>query len=117
MPLYTAPLPRGVVLSQENTPGLRVFPLRSGWVKLSCTSRNDRTLLLKVALPGDILGLSAVLSSSRYEVTAETICPTTLRSVTRDSFRFRSLETLLRDGMRCKQRLHALARECIWERW
>jgi CRP/FNR family transcriptional regulator len=76
-----------VVLFQENTPGLEVFLLRSGWVKLSCTSRNDRTLLLKVARPGDILGLSAVLSRSRYEVTAETICPTTLRSVTRDSFR------------------------------
>src|ERR1019366_7584636 len=26
------------------------------------------------------------------------------------------IETPLRDGMRCKQRLHALARECVWER-
>lgn len=80
-------LPSGEVLFRENTPGLRVFLLYSGRVKLSCTSRDDRTLLLKIAMPGDILGLSAVVSRSRYEVTARTICPTILRSVLGDPFR------------------------------
>jgi len=80
-------LPGGVVLFHENTLGLRVFLLHSGRVKLSCTSREDKTLLLKVAVAGDILGLSAVVSRSRYEVTAKTICPTILRSITGASFR------------------------------
>jgi CRP/FNR family cyclic AMP-dependent transcriptional regulator len=80
-------LPCGVVLFHEDTPGHRVFQLHSGRVKLSCTSRDDRTLLLKIAVPGDILGLSAVVSRSRYEVTAKTICPTILRSVMGDPFR------------------------------
>jgi CRP/FNR family transcriptional regulator len=80
-------IPCGVVLFHENTPGIQVFLIHSGRVKLSCTSRDDRTLLLKVAVPGDILGLSAVVSQSRYEVTAKTICPTILRSVLGDPFR------------------------------
>jgi CRP/FNR family transcriptional regulator len=80
-------LPCGMVLFHEDTPGLRVFLLHSGRIKLSCTSRDDRTLLLKIAVPGDILGLSAVLSRSHYEVTARTICPTVLKSVLADTFR------------------------------
>jgi CRP/FNR family cyclic AMP-dependent transcriptional regulator len=80
-------LPCGVVLFHENTPGHRVFLVHSGRVKLSCTSRDDRTLLLKIAVPGDILGLSAVVSRSHYEVTAKTICPTILKSVPGDTFR------------------------------
>jgi CRP/FNR family transcriptional regulator len=80
-------LPCGVVLFQEATPGLRVFLLHSGRVKLSCTSRGDKTLLLKIAAPGDILGLSAVVSRSPYEVTAKTICPSVLRGIPGDLFR------------------------------
>ena len=80
-------IPCGVVLFHENTPGIRVLLIQSGRVKLSCTSRDDRTLLLKVAVPGDILGLSAVVSRSRYEVTARTIAPTILRGVLEEPFR------------------------------
>ena len=68
-------LPCGVALFHENTPGTHVLLIHSGRVKLPCTSRDDRTLLLKVAVPGDILGLSAVVSRSCYEVTARTIAP------------------------------------------
>jgi CRP/FNR family transcriptional regulator len=44
-------------------------------------------LLFKIAVPGDVLGLSAIVSSSRYEVTAKTICPTIYRKVLGDPFR------------------------------
>ena len=80
-------IPCGAVLFHENTPGIRVLLIHSGRVKLSCTSRDDKTLLLKVAVPGDILGLSAVVSRSRYEVTARTIAPTIFRSVPGELFR------------------------------
>lgn len=80
-------LPCGVALFHENTPGTHVLLIHSGRVKLSCTSRDDRTLLLKVAVPGDILGLSAVVSRSCYEVTARTIAPTILRRVLEEPFR------------------------------
>ena len=63
-------LPRGAKLFQENSPSQGVFVICSGQVKLSCTSREGRTLILKIAMPGDVLGLGAVISGSKYEVTA-----------------------------------------------
>jgi CRP/FNR family cyclic AMP-dependent transcriptional regulator len=69
-------LPRGAKLFQENGPSQGVFVICSGQVKLSCTSREGRTLILKIAMPGDVLGLGAVISGSKYEVTAETVQPT-----------------------------------------
>jgi CRP/FNR family cyclic AMP-dependent transcriptional regulator len=78
---------RGGVLFHENTASLEVFLLHSGRVKLSSTSRDDRTLLLKIAVPEDFLGLSAVLSGLPYEVTASAICPTIVKCVPADLFR------------------------------
>ena len=68
-------LPRGAKLFQENSASQGVFVICSGQVKLSCTSREGRTLILKIAMPGDVLGLGAVISGSKYEVTAETVQP------------------------------------------
>ena len=52
--------PRGIVV------------LCSGKVKLSTTSRDGKVLILKMADPGEALGLSAVISGTPYELTAET---------------------------------------------
>jgi CRP/FNR family cyclic AMP-dependent transcriptional regulator len=43
-------------------------------------------MILRLAGPGDLLGLSATLNNLPYEVTAETIEPTQLKSVRRDDF-------------------------------
>lgn len=43
-------------------------------------------MILRLAGPGDLLGLSAALNGLRYEVTAETLEPTILKSVRRDDF-------------------------------
>jgi CRP/FNR family transcriptional regulator len=51
------------------------YVLCSGKVKLSTTSREGKILILKMATPGEVLGLSAVISSRRYEVTATTAAP------------------------------------------
>jgi len=79
-------LPRGAKLFQENSPSQGVFVICSGQVKLSCTSREGRTLILKIAMPGDVLGLGAVISGSKYEVTAETVQPAEIKSIRRDEF-------------------------------
>jgi CRP/FNR family transcriptional regulator, cyclic AMP receptor protein len=79
-------LPRGATLFQENAPSQAVYVICSGQVKLSCTSREGRTLILKIAVPGDLLGLGAVISGSRYEVTAETVQPTEIKSIRREEF-------------------------------
>jgi CRP/FNR family transcriptional regulator len=79
-------LPRGAMLFQENAPGQAVYVMCSGQVKLSCSSREGKTLILKIAVPGDLLGLGAVISGSNYEVTAETVQPTEIKSIRREEF-------------------------------
>jgi CRP/FNR family cyclic AMP-dependent transcriptional regulator len=81
-----ATLRKGARLFQEDEPSNGVFVICTGQVKLSCTSREGRTLILKIAMPGDVLGLGAVISGSRYEVTAETTEPTEIKSIRREEF-------------------------------
>jgi CRP/FNR family cyclic AMP-dependent transcriptional regulator len=78
--------PRGVTLFHENARGSGVFVICTGQVKLFCTSREGKTLILKIAMPGDVLGLGAVISGSPYEVTAETVEPTQIKNIRRDDF-------------------------------
>jgi CRP/FNR family transcriptional regulator len=44
-----------------------------GRVKLSVCSRDGKTLILRVAKAGEVLGISASVSASAYEATAETL--------------------------------------------
>src|SRR5258708_39549528 len=69
-------LPQGAILFREDDAGDRVFVLCSGHVKLSCASRVGRTMNLKISSPGDVLGLSAVISGSCFEVSSEKLEPT-----------------------------------------
>lgn len=81
-----AQLPRGANLFMEDEPSSGVFVICTGQVKLSCTSKDGKTLILKIAMPGDVLGLGAVISGSRYEVTAESIQPVEIKSIRREEF-------------------------------
>ena len=62
---------RGSTLFQEGQLARGIFVLCEGRAKLSICSENGRRLTLRVAAPGEVLGLSASLSGSAYEVTAE----------------------------------------------
>ena len=53
----------------------------TGQVKLSCTSKEGKTLILKIAKPGEVLGLSAVISGYPHEVTAVAIDPVQIKSI------------------------------------
>jgi len=79
-------VPGGTKLFGEDERSDAVFVICTGQVKLSCTSKEGKTLILKIAVPGDVLGLSAVISGARYEVTAETIEPTQIKSIRRGEF-------------------------------
>jgi CRP/FNR family transcriptional regulator, cyclic AMP receptor protein len=52
-----------------------VYVLCTGKVKLSTSSRDGKVLIPKMAVPGEMLGLSAVISGADYELTAETAMP------------------------------------------
>lgn len=79
-------VPHGAILFQEDDPGDSVVVICQGQVKLSCTSKDGKTLILKIANSGDVLGLSAVISGTRMEVTAEAIIPTQVKNIRRDDF-------------------------------
>lgn len=82
----TAAYPAGAILFMENQDPRGAFVLCEGEVKLSINSREGKTLILRIARPGEILGLMATLSGKPYEVTAETLHPCQVAFVRRDEF-------------------------------
>jgi CRP/FNR family cyclic AMP-dependent transcriptional regulator len=63
----------GVILFAEGESPQHVFVLCAGRMKLSAASRDGKILLVKIAKPGDVLGLSAALADIPYELTAQAI--------------------------------------------
>ena len=78
--------PAGAILFLENQDARGVFVLCGGEVKLSISSSSGKTLILRIARPGEILGLMATMSGNPYEVTAETLHPCQVTFVRRDDF-------------------------------
>lgn len=77
--------PGSSVLFMEGQQARGAYVLCSGSVKLSTTSREGKILILKMAAPGEVLGLSAVISGRRYEVTATTAAPCRVNFVHADA--------------------------------
>jgi CRP/FNR family transcriptional regulator len=77
--------PRGAKLFIEGQPAKGVFILCSGRAKLSIGSSNGRSLI-RIAEQGEVLGLSATLSGSPYEESAEMLEPGKINFIRRDHF-------------------------------
>jgi CRP/FNR family cyclic AMP-dependent transcriptional regulator len=96
---YHSVMPSGALLFVEGQTPRGVYVLCSGKVKLSTTSKEGKVLILKQAEAGEVLGLSAAISDTNYEMTAETSTPCQL-----DFIRRQDLMTLLQNesevGMR-----------------
>jgi CRP/FNR family cyclic AMP-dependent transcriptional regulator len=78
--------PRGAVLFLEKQKPSGVFVLCSGEVKLSINSVEGKTLTLRIAGIGEILGLTATLSGSIHEVTAEALRSCQVAFISGDAF-------------------------------
>lgn len=78
--------PRGSLLFVEGQQPRGVYLLCSGQVKLSTSSGDARVLITGLAGPGDLLGLSAVISGRPCEVTAETLEPSQINFIRREDF-------------------------------
>ncbi|MGC1615620.1 MAG: Crp/Fnr family transcriptional regulator [Candidatus Acidiferrum sp.] len=81
-----ATYPGGAVLFLEKQDPRGVFVLCGGEVKLSISSSSGKTMILKIAKAGEILGLMATMTGSPYEVTAETLHPCQVAFIRRDDF-------------------------------
>jgi CRP/FNR family transcriptional regulator, cyclic AMP receptor protein len=77
---------RGAQLFSEGDAVRNVFVICFGQVKISSTSRDGKTMTLKIAGPGDVMGLSAVLANVPHEVTAEAIEPCQVKVVRKQEF-------------------------------
>jgi CRP/FNR family cyclic AMP-dependent transcriptional regulator len=69
---FTAAYPAGAVLFVEGQSPRGIYMLCKGRVKLSTTSADGKTLILKISQPGEVLGLHATVSSTPFESTAAT---------------------------------------------
>jgi CRP/FNR family transcriptional regulator len=63
--------PKGTVLFAEGRPSKGIFVLCDGRAKLSICSESGKRLMLRIAGPGEVLGLGATMAGTPYEVTAE----------------------------------------------
>ena len=83
---YELLYPSGTMLFGEGDPARGVYAVASGRIKLSIGAGNGKTLILRLAEPGDVIGLPATLSGSTYEVSAHAIGPCRVSFVKRDAF-------------------------------
>lgn len=82
----SATYPKGAILFVEEQPARGVFILCNGHVKLSTSSADGKTLIVRISEPGDLLGLAATISGRPYEVTAEILEPTQAKFISRNDF-------------------------------
>jgi len=66
-----ASYPRNTILFAEGRPVRGIYVLCDGRARLSICSESGKRMTLRVAGPGEVLGLGAVLSNTPYEITAE----------------------------------------------
>lgn len=78
--------PKGATLFVEGQAPRGVFILCSGRVKLSTSSVDGRTLIMRIAESGEILGLPATVTEKPYELTADVIEPTQANFISRQDF-------------------------------
>lgn len=83
---FTSAYPRGVTLFAEQGSPKGVFILRKGRAKLSMSSSDGKSVILRIATAGDILGLHAVISDEPYQASAETLEPCEVEFVRRADF-------------------------------
>jgi len=78
--------PKGSLLFVEGEQPRGVFILCNGRAKLTTTSSEGRTLIVKIAGPGELLGASATILGRPYEVSGETLEPCQVNFIRRDDF-------------------------------
>ena len=83
---YASAFPPGAVLFVEGQSPRGVYIICSGRVKLTTTSRDGKTLILRIAEAGEVLGLHGTVSEKPHDLTAETLQPCQLDFVKRDDF-------------------------------
>jgi CRP/FNR family transcriptional regulator, cyclic AMP receptor protein len=78
--------PKGATLFVEGQAARGVFILCAGRVKLSTSSIDGKTLIVRISEPGEVLGLPATVTGKPYELTADVIEPAQANFISRADF-------------------------------
>jgi CRP/FNR family transcriptional regulator, cyclic AMP receptor protein len=105
---HTSSYPEGAVVLMEGQPARGVYIVCQGRVKLMTTSSEGKTLIVKIAQPGEVLGLQSVVTGEPYELTGETLQPSQLAYVGCDQF----LKFLKTYGDACLRATQHLSQDC-----
>ena len=81
----SATYPKGAVLFVEGQAPRGVFVLCNGRVKLSASSTDGKSLILRIADPGEVVGLPGTISGKPYEATAEALEPIQANFIPREA--------------------------------
>jgi len=103
-----AALPEGTVIFVEGQIPRGIFMLCEGQVKLSTTSREGKTFVLRIARAGEVLGLGPVVTGRPHLLTAKTMQPCQFNVVNREDF----LRFLKEHGDACLQTAQHISRDC-----
>ena len=103
-----AVFPDGAVIFIEEQAPRGIFMLCQGQAKLSITSPAGKTLIVRIAKAGEVLGLDAVVTGKPYELTVETMQPSLLNFVNREDF----LRFLKEHSDACLQAAQHIIRDC-----
>lgn len=105
---HSTSYPEGALVFVEGQAARGVYIVCQGKAKLMTTNRDGKTLILKIAQPGEILGLQSVMSGQAHELTAETLQPCQLAFIAREDF----LRFLKGHGDACLHAAQHVSREC-----
>jgi len=83
---FMAVYPKSSVLFVEGEQPRGVFIVCSGRAKLTTSSSEGKTLIVKIAEAGELLGASASILGTPYEVSAETLEPSQINFIRREDF-------------------------------
>lgn len=81
-----ATYPRDAILFVEGQEPRGVFVICNGRVKMSTSSADGKSIIVRVAEAGEIVGLPGTISGKSYELTAEALEPLQVNFIPRDAF-------------------------------
>ena len=83
---HVSSYPEHSIIFMEGEDARGVYILCQGRAKLLTTNGEGRTLILKIAKPGEVLGLNSLLTGRPHDITVETLQPSQLAFVSRQEF-------------------------------
>lgn len=105
---HTSSYPEGAVVLMEGQAARGIYIVCQGRVKLMTTNADGKTLIVKIAHPGEVLGLQSVVTGHAYELTVETLQPSQLAYIGSDQF----LRFLKTHGDACLRATQHLSQDC-----